>query len=318
MHALGLNKWVQGSSEGFPVPWVVRDMEAALGDVFVLNVCSIHRGGGLPMGVPPTDEISQKRNNRWVGFMLLSTPPFWVEDPSMTLEAPEVAHCGIKSCRKRPNSICHGCKKKIVCTTHRTQLCMSCDAPVAPWDVPSSSIVPTASGVTNGTNGTVPIDSPFTCFFPVNTSTVHLMWLPKKPRMHKPGDAMECPCWEAMHGTGEIGSPTPDSYLLRIDAGSVLVLRHGRCGVQRFAVSGDKKVEVFGWYMVPTDHTMVDMSILLRLTMWGDYGGGGVNGLCRPVPCRAVPCRAVLLGGGKGRPRDCATKAVVHDAAMHL
>ena len=46
---------------------------------------------------PPVDEISQRRNVRWVRFMLLSTialpknvteginPPFWAEDPSMTL-----------------------------------------------------------------------------------------------------------------------------------------------------------------------------------------------------------------------------------------
>ena len=37
-----------------------------------------------------------------------------------------------------------------------------------------------------------------------------------------------------------------------------------------FALGGDKeggdkeKAEVFGWYMIPTDHKMVDMSILLR------------------------------------------------------
>ena len=27
---------------------------------------------------------------------------------------------------------------------------------------------------------------------------------------------------------------------------------------------GKEKAEVFGWYMVPTEHKMVDMSILLR------------------------------------------------------
>ena len=91
----------------------------------MLNVCSIHRGGGLPEGVPLVDEISQRRNVRWVGFMLLSTtalpknvteginPPFWAEDPSMTLDAPDVAHCGVTSCRKRPTSICYGCRKKV-------------------------------------------------------------------------------------------------------------------------------------------------------------------------------------------------------------
>ena len=201
----------------------------------VLNVCSIDRGGGLLVSVSPVDEISQKRNIRCVGFMLLSTtplsknvtegitPPCWAVDPSMTPEAPEVAHCGVNSCRRRPNSIRYGCTKKILCTTHRTQLCMSCDAPVAaplaPQDVPSSSAVPAAWGVTNGTNGTVPIDFPFPCFFPVNTSTVHFIWLPKKPRMHTPGDTMECPCWEAMHGTREIApppSPTPTSSALML------------------------------------------------------------------------------------------------------
>ena len=46
------------------------------------------------------------------------------------------------------------------------------------------------------------------------------------------------------------------------------MLRHGRWG--GFALGGDKegggkeKAEVFGWYMVPTEHKMVDMSILLR------------------------------------------------------
>ena len=44
------------------------------------------------------------------------------------------------------------------------------------------------------------------------------------------------------------------------------MLRHGRWG--GFALGGDKegggkeKTEVFGWYMVPTEHKMVDMSIL--------------------------------------------------------
>ena len=69
------NKCVHGSFVGFLVLWVVRDMEAPLGDVFALNVCSIHLGGGLPMGDPPVDEISQKRNIRWLGFMLLGTTP---------------------------------------------------------------------------------------------------------------------------------------------------------------------------------------------------------------------------------------------------
>ena len=86
------NKWIHGSSVGFPFPWVVREMDAGLGDAFVLNVCSIHRAGGLPEGAPPVDEISQRRNIQWVGFMRLSTttlpknvteginPPFWAED----------------------------------------------------------------------------------------------------------------------------------------------------------------------------------------------------------------------------------------------
>ena len=87
--------------------------------------------------------------------------------------------------------------------------------------------------------------------------------------MHKARNEMDCPWWEAIHGGGEICTPTPDgSHLIRADAGSVLVLRHGRWG--GFALGGDKegggkeKAEVFGWYMVPTDHKMVDMSILLR------------------------------------------------------
>ena len=72
-YQLNGNQWIHGSSVGFPVPWVVREIDAGLGDAFVLNVCSIHRGVGLPEGVPPVDEISQRRNIRWVGFMLPST-----------------------------------------------------------------------------------------------------------------------------------------------------------------------------------------------------------------------------------------------------
>ena len=37
-------------------------------------------------------------------------------------------------------------------------------------------------------------------------------------------------------------------------------------------MSGDKKVEVFGSSVVPTDHTMVDMSILLRGKRWTRRG----------------------------------------------
>ena len=97
----------------------------------MLNVCSVHRGGGLPEGVPPVAETSQRRNVRRVGFMLLSTtalpknvtegikPAFCAEDPSMTLDAPDVAHCGVKSRRKRPTSICYGCKKKDLCAHTR-------------------------------------------------------------------------------------------------------------------------------------------------------------------------------------------------------
>ena len=66
-----------------------------------------------------------------------------------------------------------------------------------------------------------------------------------------------------------MGTPTPeDSHLIRAGAGTVLVLEHGRWGC--FALGGDKegggkeKAEVFGWYMVPMEHKMVDMSILLR------------------------------------------------------
>ena len=118
-YQLNGNQWIHGSFVGFPVPWVVWEMDAGLADTFVLNVCSIRGGGGLPEGVPPVDEISQRRNIRWVGFMLLSAtalpknvtqginPPFWAEDPSMTLDAPDVAHCGVKSCRKRPTSTCY-------------------------------------------------------------------------------------------------------------------------------------------------------------------------------------------------------------------
>ena len=68
--------------------------------------------------------------------------------------------------------------------------------------------------------------------------------------MHKARDELDCPCWEAMHGGGEIGTPIPeDSHLIRADAGTVLVLRHGRSG--GFALGGDKegggkeKAEVF-------------------------------------------------------------------------
>ena len=100
------NKWVHGSSAGFLVPWIVRDMDAALGDAFVLNVCNIHKAGGLLEGVPLLD-ASQNRNCRCVGFLLLSTtpmpknvtegitPPFWCSDESMTLQAAEVALCGV-------------------------------------------------------------------------------------------------------------------------------------------------------------------------------------------------------------------------------
>ena len=87
--------------------------------------------------------------------------------------------------------------------------------------------------------------------------------------MHKVRNDMDSPRWEAMQGGGEIGTRTPkDSHLIRADAGSVLVLQHARWG--RFALGGDKeggakeKEEVFGWYIVPRDPKMVDMSILLR------------------------------------------------------
>ena len=42
-YQLNGNQWIHGSSVGFPVPWAVREMDAGLGDAFVLNVCSIHR-----------------------------------------------------------------------------------------------------------------------------------------------------------------------------------------------------------------------------------------------------------------------------------
>ena len=61
---------------------------------------------------------------------------------------------------------------------------------------------------------------------------------------------------------GEVGPDPAVSHLIRLDASSVLVLRHGRWG--GFAVSNEKKVEGLGWYMVPTEHKMIDMSILLR------------------------------------------------------
>ena len=87
--------------------------------------------------------------------------------------------------------------------------------------------------------------------------------------MHKARNESDCPCWEAMHGGGEIGTLTSEnSHLIRADAGTVLVLRHGWWG--GFAIGRDKEgggkeePEVFGWYMVPTEHKMVDMSILLR------------------------------------------------------
>ena len=74
-----------------------------------------------------------------------------------------------------------------------------------------------------------------------------------------------------MHGGGEIGTPIlEDSHLICADAGTMLVLRHARWG--GVALGGDKegggkeKAEVFGWYMVPTEHKMVDMSILLRVS----------------------------------------------------
>ena len=104
------------------------------GDTYVLNVCSIHRGGGLPEGVPPVDEISRRRNVQWVGFMLLSTtalpknvteginPPFWAEDPSMTLDAPDVAHCGVTSCRTHPTSM--GVEKRF-CGPHTRHGCVN-------------------------------------------------------------------------------------------------------------------------------------------------------------------------------------------------
>ena len=50
-YQLNGNKWIHGLSVGFPVSWVVRETDARLGDAFVLNVCSIHCGGGLPEGV---------------------------------------------------------------------------------------------------------------------------------------------------------------------------------------------------------------------------------------------------------------------------
>ena len=134
-YPLNGNQWIHGSSVGFPVPWVVREMDAGLGDAFVLNVCSINRGGGLPEGVPPVDEISQRRNIRWVRFMLLSTtalpknvteginPPFWAEDPSMTLDAPDVAHCGVKSCKKCLTPFVMGVKKRF-CAPHTRPSCV--------------------------------------------------------------------------------------------------------------------------------------------------------------------------------------------------
>ena len=167
-----------------------------------------------------------------MGFMLLSTtalpknvteginPPFWAYDPSMTLDAPDVAHCGVRSCRKHPTSICYGFKKKVLCPTHKTQLCASCNAAATTQDAPSSS----GDVATADSNGSVSVDFPFTCFFPVGTTCVHFMWHPQKPRVHKARNELDCPCWEAMHGGGEIGTPTPeDSHLIRTDAGSVLV-----------------------------------------------------------------------------------------------
>ena len=151
-----------------------------------------------------------------------------------------------------------GVKQKVLCPTHKTQLCASCDAPVTARDAPSSS------GDVAMVDSPVSVDFPFSCFFPVGTTCVHLMWHPQKPRVHEARNEMDCPCWEAMHGGGEIGTSTPDdSHLIRAEAGSMSVLRHGRW--VRFALGGDKeKAEVFGWCMVPTDHKMVDMSILLR------------------------------------------------------
>ena len=87
-------------------------------------------------------------------------------------------------------------------------------------------------------NGFVSVDFPYTCFFAVGTTSVHLMWHPQKPRVHKARDELDCPCWEAMHGGGEIGTPTPeDSHLIRADAGTVLVLRHGRSGGLQWVVT---------------------------------------------------------------------------------
>ena len=158
-----------------------------------------------------------------------------------------------------------GVRKKVLCPTHKAQVCASCDAPVTAQDATYSS----GDVAMADSNGSVSVDFPFRCFFPVGTTFVHLMWHPQKPRVHKVRNDMDSPCWEAKHGGREIATPTPnDSHLIRADAGSVLVLQHARWG--RFALAGDKeggakeKAEVFGWYMVPRDPKMVDMSILVR------------------------------------------------------
>ena len=351
-YQLNGNTWIHGSSVGFPVPWVVREMDAGLGDAFVLNVCSIHRGGGLPEGVPPVDEISQRRNVRWVGFMLSSTtalpknvteginPPFWAEDPSMTLDAPDVAYCGFKSCRKRPTSICYGCKKKVLCPTHKTQMCASCDAPVTAQDVSSSS----GDVAMPDRNGSVSVDFPYTCFFAVGTTSVHRMWHPQKPRVHKARDELDCPCWEAMHGGGEIGTPTPeDSHLIRADAGTVLVWRHGRWGgglqwvVTRRVVAKRKRRCLVGTWSPRNTKWSICQSCcepVQRLKRWtsrgrllrSSTGAHAIRFVLWGLQCGVLQCvtRGATSGGGlhemgKGNVRAAiASEGYLSDAEVRL
>ena len=270
------NKWIPGSSGGFPMPWEEQVMEAGLGDAFILDALLVHRGGGRPQDIPAMDPVSQVPNVRWVAFMHVATcqlpknvtdgirPPFWASNPKFG-QGDKVETCTTKGCRKRATEVCYSCKEVRLCPSHKMSLCSTCDIPSS--SVSSAPVVEPvqASAAAAPIADSVALDFPVQCFFPVGTTTLSLAWSSKKPCLRKDVGSTECPGVEALHGDYELPAPDPTTTaLIRCDAGSILALRHGRWGGFGVRAEEKEKVQVYGWYLVAPDAHMVDMQMLLR------------------------------------------------------
>ena len=312
------SKFVPRSGDGLPDPFIIKDMDMAVGDCWAVRSTAIHAGGGA----------TDPNQPRVVAFVAMST---WRQDygaPVPVTIPPSVlpgstarrAKCRTSGCRRKPQGHCLGCEGPLCnhCQGAEGGLCSTCRAaPEPPTPTPtdttqdaipaparttadpssSSSAPSSAPSSEDPAPPTIPIPTALECLFPLHTTSLHTVHLyrPTPPTLtatapavwENPPPPSACPLARLVHEHEDLPPADPtQQVVVHTPPGEILVIRSGLFGGvaidgARDGPDGGKGAHLVRWLQAPPQpSTPVDPSVLVA--------EGGV--VTDPADIAAISC----------------------------